>query len=59
MASYEVLVDGVKYRCNERELDRLYDGIDPLDLDLVEITDSDEESESFERAEHYLARRWL
>jgi hypothetical protein len=57
MVAYEVLVDGVKYRCNERELDRLYAGIDPADLDLVEITDSDEDSEAAERAEHFIASR--
>ena len=39
MCAYEVLVDGVKYRCDERE------------LDLVEITDSDEETETYERGE--------
>lgn len=51
MALFEVLVDGVKYRCDERELDQLYAGIDPADLDLVEITDSDEDTEADERAE--------
>jgi hypothetical protein len=56
MCSYEVLVDGVKYRCDERQLDLLYDGVDPADLDLIEITDSDEETESYERGEHYWSR---
>lgn len=58
MCAYEVLFDGVKYRCNEHELDLLYKGIDPADLDLVEITDSDEEEEANERAEHFLSGRW-
>jgi len=48
---YEVLYDGVKYRCDSAELDRLYKGVDPAAMDLVEITDSDEETEAFERAE--------
>lgn len=51
MCAYEVLVDGVKYRCGEHELDLLYKGWTPEDLDLVEITDSDEEREEFERHE--------
>ena len=51
MALFEVLVDGVKYRCDERQLDRLYAGVDPVDMELEEITDSDEESETCERAE--------
>lgn len=51
MCRYEVLVDGVKYLADERELDLLYKGIDPADLDLVEITDSDEETETYERGE--------
>lgn len=51
MALYEVLVDGMKFRVDEHELDLLYQGVDPADLDLVEITDEDEESESYERAE--------
>lgn len=51
MCAYEVLVDGVKYRCDEHQLDLLYRGWDPADLDLVEITDSDEESEAHERGE--------
>ena len=50
-SAYEVLVDGVKYRCDEHELDQLYAGIDPADLDLVEITDSDDDTEADERAE--------
>lgn len=48
---YEVLVDGVRYRCNEHQLDRLYDGVDPADLDLENIDDSDEEEENYQRAE--------
>lgn len=51
MASYEVLVDGEKYLCNERQLDRLYDGVDPADLDLECISDSDPEEEGYQRAE--------
>jgi len=57
MCSYEVLVDGVKYRCDERELEQLYDGVCPESLDLVEITDSDEETEAYERFEHYWSSR--
>lgn len=56
MAAYEVLYDGVKYRCTEHELDALYRGVDPADLDLVEITDSDAESEEYERAEYRYQR---
>ena len=49
MAAYEVLYDGVKYRVDERELAQLWAGVDPADLDLVEITDSDPEAEEDER----------
>lgn len=35
--SYEVLVDGRKFVCDEVQLDRLYDGVDPADLDLEEL----------------------
>ena len=48
---YEVLYDGVKYRCDSNELDQLYKGTDPAVLELVEITDSDEDTEAFERDE--------
>lgn len=37
--SYEVLVDGEKYRCDEVQLDLLYDGISPVDLELVRLED--------------------
>lgn len=55
--SYEVLYDGTKYRCNEVELDLLYKGVDPLNLDLVEIIDDDGNDTVDERAAHYLTRR--
>lgn len=50
--SYEVLVDGVEYRCNEHQLDLLYKGWDPVDLDLVRLDDDAVE----ERDAHYLRR---
>lgn len=49
--SYEVLVDGVRYLCNERELDCLYDGIDPVDLELEEVAEDPVEEG---RGAHYL-----
>jgi len=39
---YEVLLDGVKYRCDDLQLDQLYDGIDPKDLDLILVEDGDD-----------------
>lgn len=35
--TYEVLVDGRKFICDETQLGLLYDGVDPADLDLEEL----------------------
>jgi hypothetical protein len=35
MVEYEILLDGVEYRCDADTLDRLYDGQHPDDLDLI------------------------
>jgi hypothetical protein len=40
--SYEVLVDGEKYVCDEVQLELLYDGVAPVDLDLVRLPEEDE-----------------
>lgn len=42
-ARMEILLDGVKYRCDERELDLLYQGQCPEDLDLERIEDEDDD----------------
>lgn len=42
MVSYEVLLDGEKYVCDEHQLDLLYDGVDPADLDLMQVDEEDE-----------------
>jgi hypothetical protein len=41
---FEILYDGVRYRCDEDTLDRLYDGtpIDECDLILVDQGDDDD-----------------
>jgi len=43
VVEYEVLYDGVKYRCDSLQLDLLYKGLDPeRDLDLTRIDDDDD-----------------
>jgi hypothetical protein len=54
MCSYDILYDGMKFRVSDVELDLLYKGTPPEDLDLVEITDSDEETEADERGDHFV-----
>ena len=34
---YEILLDGVRYRCDADTLDRLYDGEHPDYLDLIAV----------------------
>lgn len=38
--TYDVLVDGVEYRCTSVELDLLYKGWTPEDLELARIGDA-------------------
>ncbi|MER9336030.1 hypothetical protein NKJ06_18905 [Mesorhizobium sp. M0293] len=40
--SYEVLVDGEKYVCDAVQLERLYEGVLPANLDLVRVPEEDE-----------------
>ena len=41
--AYEILLDGVKYRCDAATLARLYDGVPPDELDLILVEDDDDD----------------
>ena len=37
VVTFDVLYDGVEYRCDSHQLNRLYQGTDPVHLDLVKL----------------------
>ena len=40
---YDILYDGVKYRCDEQTLKLLYDGADIDDFDLLDPDEDDDD----------------
>ena len=50
MVSYRVFVDGEVYVCDDHQLDQLYQGWPPADLELEPVEDDDPDAER-DRAE--------